>query len=163
MLWIERITVAFFALDYLLRLFTVFLPVGNRSLPHDSNRTYFPFVPNQRLLRFLTRYHGGYLRKAAQLISSVVIIMILMVGSSLCMYSLEHEAQPDVFQNAFSGVWWAASTLLTVGYGDIYPVTALGKIFGIFITFLGVGMVGHSYRYYFRRLCGPVFPLKAQR
>jgi voltage-gated potassium channel len=57
------------------------------------------------------------------------------------MYSLEHEAQPDVFKNAFSGIWWSASTLLTVGYGDIYPVTTMGRVFGIFITFLGVGMV----------------------
>ena len=64
-----------------------------------------------------------------------------MTASSLCMYSLEHDAQPQVFSNAFSGIWWAVSTLLTVGYGDIYPITTLGKIFGILITFLGVGMV----------------------
>nr|WP_294662733.1 potassium channel family protein [uncultured Blautia sp.] len=56
-------------------------------------------------------------------------------------YSLGNRAQPEVFTNAFSGIWWAASTLLTVGYGDIYPVTTIGKIFGIFIAFLGVGMV----------------------
>jgi len=79
--------------------------------------------------------------KRQQLISSVFIILILMLASSLCMYSLENEAQPDVFQNAFSGIWWAASTLLTVGYGDIYPITFWGKLLGIFITFLGVGMV----------------------
>lgn len=79
--------------------------------------------------------------KRQQLISSVFIILVLMLASSLCMYSLEYEAQPDVFQNAFSGIWWAASTLLTVGYGDIYPITTWGKLLGIFITFLGVGMV----------------------
>ena len=79
--------------------------------------------------------------KRQQLFSSVFTILILMLASSLCMYSLEHEAQPEVFTNAFSGIWWAASTLLTVGYGDIYPITTLGKLFGIFITFLGVGMV----------------------
>lgn len=79
--------------------------------------------------------------KKQQLISSVFIILVLMLASSLCMYSLEHEAQPDVFKNAFSGIWWAASTLLTVGYGDIYPITFAGKLFGIVITFLGVGMV----------------------
>lgn len=76
-----------------------------------------------------------------QLMSSVFIILILMLASSLCMYSLENEAQPEVFCNAFSGIWWATSTLLTVGYGDIYPITTMGKIFGIFISFLGVGMV----------------------
>jgi voltage-gated potassium channel len=79
--------------------------------------------------------------KRQQLMASVFIILILMMASSLCMYSLEHNAQPDVFQNAFSGIWWATSTLLTVGYGDIYPVTIPGKIMGIIISFLGVGMV----------------------
>lgn len=79
--------------------------------------------------------------KKQQLISSVFIIVVLMLASSLCMYSLEHEAQPEVFQNAFSGIWWAASTLLTVGYGDIYPITIAGKLLGIVITFLGAGMI----------------------
>ena len=79
--------------------------------------------------------------KKQQLLSSVFIIIILMMGSSLCMYSVEHAAQPRVFENAFSGIWWATSTLLTVGYGDIYPVTTTGKLLGIIISFLGVGMV----------------------
>ncbi len=79
--------------------------------------------------------------KKQQLMASVFIILILMMASSLCMYSVEHDAQPDVFQNAFSGIWWSVSTLLTVGYGDIYPITITGKILGIIISFLGVGMV----------------------
>ena len=79
--------------------------------------------------------------KRTQLISSVFIIAVLMLASSLCMYSLEHDAQPEVFKNAFSGIWWSASTLLTVGYGDIYPITTIGKLLSIIITFLGVGMV----------------------
>ena len=79
--------------------------------------------------------------KRQQLLSSVFLILTLMLASSLCMYSLEHEAQPEVFRTAFSGIWWSVSTLLTVGYGDIYPITTAGKIFGIVITFLGVGMV----------------------
>ena len=79
--------------------------------------------------------------KKNQLVSSLFMIVMLMVASSLCMYSIEHNAQPEAFQNAFSGIWWSVSTLLTVGYGDIYPVTTLGKFMAIVIAFLGVGMV----------------------
>ncbi|HIT64922.1 MAG TPA: ion transporter [Candidatus Ventrimonas merdavium] len=79
--------------------------------------------------------------KRDQIFSSVCILLILIIAASLFMYSLEHNVQPDKFQNAFSGVWWAVSTLLTVGYGDIYPVTNAGQIVGIIIAFLGVGTV----------------------
>lgn len=79
--------------------------------------------------------------KKEQIFSSVTMIMILMVISSIIMYALEHEAQPGAFDNAFSGIWWSVSALLTVGYGDIYPITVGGKIAAILISFLGVGMV----------------------
>ena len=79
--------------------------------------------------------------KKQQLISSVFIILVLILASSLCMYSVESDVEGSGFTNAFSGVWWAVSTLLTVGYGDIVPLTTLGKLLGAIITFLGVGMV----------------------
>lgn len=79
--------------------------------------------------------------KRNQIISSVFIVLILMLARSLCMYSVEHEAQLAVFRNAFSGIWWSMSTLLTVGYGDIYPITTLGRIMAICIAYLGVGAV----------------------
>ena len=79
--------------------------------------------------------------KRNQLASSIFIILILMTASSLCMYSAEHEAQPEAFANAFSELWWSVSTMLTVGYGDIYPITTAGQIMAIVIAFLGVGVV----------------------
>ena len=174
---IEGITVAFFGVDYVLRIITARFLYPNLKESHAIRKYIFSFsgivdvlsfvpyflpfffpmgtvafrmiriVRIFRLFRINSYYDSlGVIKevldnKKQQLISSVFIILVLMLGSSLCMYSLEHEAQPDVFKNAFSGIWWAASTLLTVGYGDIYPVTMLGKIFGIVITFLGVGMV----------------------
>ncbi|MBQ7174957.1 MAG: ion transporter [Lachnospiraceae bacterium] len=79
--------------------------------------------------------------KRNQLASSIFIIILLMLASSLCMYSAEHDTQPEAFANAFSGLWWSVSTMLTVGYGDIYPVTIAGQIMAIIIAFLGVGVV----------------------
>lgn len=79
--------------------------------------------------------------KKRQIASSVLIIFIFMLASSLGMYSAEHDTQPEAFANAFSGIWWSVSALLTVGYGDIYPMTVWGKILGIFVAFLGVGLV----------------------
>ncbi|MBQ7612110.1 MAG: ion transporter [Spirochaetaceae bacterium] len=100
-----------------------------------------------RLFRINTYYDSvsvitGVLKeKKTQLMSSVFILFVLVMAGSLCLYSIEHQAQPDVFDNAFSGVWWAVSTLLTVGYGDIYPITTLGKFFSILLTFTGVLLV----------------------
>ncbi|HAE44427.1 MAG TPA: Ion transporter [Lachnospiraceae bacterium] len=79
--------------------------------------------------------------KKNQILSSVFIILVLIMGASLCMYSVEHDAQPEAFRNAFSGIWWSVATIFTVGYGDIYPVTLLGRIMAVVITFLGVGAV----------------------
>lgn len=100
-----------------------------------------------RLFRINARYDAfnvitEVLRdKRNALVSSIFLVLVLMLASSLCMYGLEHEAQPENFSNAFSGIWWSVSTLLTVGYGDIYPVTMGGRAMAIVIAFLGVGMV----------------------
>ncbi len=174
---IEAVTIAFFAVDYVLRLISsrclypnvpesrairkymlsfagvidllsflpyylpVFFPAGAAAF------RMFRVIRIMRLFRINAYYDSlnviteVIVSKKQQLLSSVFIILVLMVASSLCMYSLEHEAQPEVFENAFSGIWWSVSTLLTVGYGDIYAITPLGRVFSIFITFLGVGMV----------------------
>ena len=177
LLSVEAVTVAFFALDYLLRLWTAQFLRPQRSELAALRGYIFSFNGIVDLLSFLPYYLPVFFpagavafrmfrvvrifrlfrinayydslniitevisSKRQQLFSSVFIISVLMLASSLCMYSLEHEAQPDVFTNAFSGIWWAVSTLLTIGYGDIYPITDTGKVFSIVITFLGVGMV----------------------
>ena len=80
-------------------------------------------------------------KQSSQLISSMFIVALLMIISSVIMYNVENPAQPEVFTNAFSGLWWAVATFTTVGYGDIYPVTAIGKILSAIIALLGIGLV----------------------
>ena len=76
--------------------------------------------------------------KKRELVGSLFFVVLLMLVSSLLMYSVEHDAQPEVFKNAFSGLWWAVATLTTDGYGDIYPVTVLGRVLGAVIAFSGI-------------------------
>lgn len=146
LLLVEAITVAFFALDYTLRLLTA-KAMHPKLSEWKALRKYIfsfsgivdmlSFVPYYlpiffpagavafrmfRVMRFfrLFRINAYYdslnviteviSSKRQQLLSSVFIILILMLGASLCMYSLEHDAQPDVFTNAFSGIWWAVFT-----------------------------------------------------
>ncbi len=78
--------------------------------------------------------------KEEQLIMSIVLMFILLVISSCLIYFLEHEIQPDVFDSIPSALWWGVVTLSTVGYGDIYPITPLGKIVASITSILGVGI-----------------------
>jgi voltage-gated potassium channel len=74
---------------------------------------------------------------AVTLFASVVVV----VFAGILMYYAEHETQPEVFTNMSQSIWWAVATLTTIGYGDIYPVTALGKIIASSLAFVGVGLV----------------------
>lgn len=69
------------------------------------------------------------------------VVTLLMIIASVLMYSIENAAQPEVFDNAFSALWWAIATITTVGYGDIYPVTVAGKILSTIIALLGIALV----------------------
>jgi voltage-gated potassium channel len=66
------------------------------------------------------------------------VIMVLVVVFSCMVYMVEHTAQPDAFGNIPKAMWWALTTLTTVGYGDISPVTLIGKMFGSMTMLTGV-------------------------
>lgn len=177
LLSVEAVTVAFFALDYCLRIWTAQARDAEDTRPRATLRYalsptglidllsflpyYLPiFFPAGaavfrmfRVIRIFRMFRiNAYYdalnvivevisSKRQQLVSSVCMLLVLLLAASLCMYSVENRAQPEVFENAFSGIWWAVSTLLTVGYGDIYPITTMGRVISIVLTFLGVGMV----------------------
>lgn len=144
---LSRITFifSFFGIIDLLSFAPFFLPL---FLPSGMVAfRIFRVVRIFRLFRINTQYDAFNViadvikEKMSQLISSMVIIVMLMLASSMMMYSLEHDAQPEIFANGFSGIWWSMSTLLTVGYGDVYPITMMGRLMAIVIAFLGVGLV----------------------
>lgn len=78
--------------------------------------------------------------KKEELFIIVFVIFILLTISSSLLYYVEYEAQPEVFSSIPAAMWWGVVTLTTVGYGDMCPITPLGKFFGAIISLLGIGM-----------------------
>lgn len=76
-----------------------------------------------------------------QLVMSVAICFFVMLFSAIVMYTVENPVQPEQFPNVIASLWWALCTLTTVGYGDVYPITAVGKIFASVISLVGIGII----------------------
>ncbi len=74
------------------------------------------------------------------LASALFVLFVLAVLAAGGIYAVEHDIQPDTFGSIPSSMWWAIVTLTTVGYGDVIPVSGLGRVFAAVITMLGVGM-----------------------
>lgn len=96
-----------------------------------------------KLSRYLSSLHlfVDVLRnRKEELIMTTTVLLILLIVSSSMMYYAEYDAQPEAFTSIPATMWWAVATLTTVGYGDIYPITALGRIFGSGVAVIGIGL-----------------------
>ena len=122
---------------------------------------YLPFVVNVdlrvlrilrlfRLLRVLklTRYNNSLRliirvlhKEREKLYITIFFMMIMILLASSIMYFAENNTQPEKFPNIPATLWWAVATLTTVGYGDVYPVTVLGKLLGSIISITGIGLI----------------------
>ncbi len=105
-----------------------------------------PFFRLLRLLK-LTRYSEStqiffrVLRdKRDELLTTLFVVMTLLVIASSLMFFIEREAQPQEFSSIPAAMWWGIITLTTVGYGDVYPITPLGKVLSSLLAFLGIGV-----------------------
>ncbi|WP_266367301.1 ion transporter [Tellurirhabdus rosea] len=99
-----------------------------------------------RLFR-VTRYSHAFkvIRNAVEdkkeeLILSLVFVLFMLIIVSSLMYYVEHSAQPDKFSSIPATMWWGISAMTTVGYGDMHPITPLGKVLGGLAAILGIGL-----------------------
>ncbi len=74
------------------------------------------------------------------LLGALLLMMILLLFAATMIYFLERDAQPQNFGSIPTSAWWALETLTTVGYGDVTPITALGKVFGGIVMLFGLCM-----------------------
>lgn len=162
---IEVITVLIFSVEYLLRIYIapkkwafIFSFYGmidliavlpfyiSTGFDLRSVRIFRVF----RLLRIfkLLKYNQavGRFQQALSVAREELILFgfittILLYLSAVGIYYFEHSAQPEQFKSIFHSLWWAVTTLTTVGYGDMYPITIGGKVFTFFVLMTGLGIV----------------------
>lgn len=106
-----------------------------------------------RLFRLLRIFKLGRYSKSFKIITSVLkeskselgvtvfVAFVMLVLSSTLMYYIENEVQPENFASIGHAFWWAVATLTTVGYGDVYPMTGMGKFLSGFIALIGIGFI----------------------
>ena len=140
------------ALIDLLAILPFYLEIGliAYGIKNVADTRFLRVLRLMRLLRLfkLNRYNnsmkliGNVMREEKEkLFITLFMVVILLVLSAALIFTFEHEAQPEAFPNIYSSMWWAIATLTTVGYGDVFPVTGVGKMLAGFIALLGIGLV----------------------
>jgi voltage-gated potassium channel len=161
----EMFTVAVFTIEYILRLYfcrprlsyafsfygivdlAAILPfylatgLDLRSLRAFRLLRLFRLLKLVRYSAAAQRYHRAFMIAREELIFFGIISNILLYLSAVGIYYFENPGQPEVFKSVFHSMWWAVCTLSAVGYGDIIPITAGGRIFTFFVLIIGLGVV----------------------
>lgn len=100
--------------------------------------TIFKLIRHSRSFRLIGEVLGSV---KDELITAYTACGIMVGFTAILMYYIERDAQPDVFRNVGDGIWWSVVAFTTTGYGDIYPITPLGKLLGIIISMIGIAMI----------------------
>ena len=113
----------------------------------SSNLLFLRILRIIRILRLFKTFHYFksldkilmiFEKRKDDLIASLMILISLLTITSVGIYFAENEAQPEKFSSILSSMWWSVATLTTVGYGDIYPITTIGKFLGSLSAIFGV-------------------------
>lgn len=89
----------------------------------------------------MRRFHRAFIIAKEELVLFGAVALIILFLASVGIYYFENPEQPENFSSVFDSMWWAMATLTTVGYGDVYPITAGGRIFTFFVLAVGLGVV----------------------
>ncbi|HEX8256767.1 MAG TPA: ion transporter [Allosphingosinicella sp.] len=94
-----------------------------------------------RMSAALSNLASAVLSRRFELAATVGLALMLVVFGATALYWIEGEIQPDKFGSIPRALWWAVVTLTTIGYGDVFPVTPLGKLVAAFVAIAGIGLI----------------------
>ena len=94
-----------------------------------------------RYTQALERYRQALKLIAAEATLFAGVASVFVIGFAFLIYEVEHAAQPELYRNIFDAIWWAVISLTTVGYGDVYPITAVGRMLTLAMVLTGMGIV----------------------
>lgn len=118
----------------------MFIPLDLRFIRAFRLFRIFRIFKMSRYSRSMRTLKEVLKEKKEELLLVVFVAVVLLIIFSSLMYFIEKDVQPEAFSSIPAAMWWGIMTLTTVGYGDIYPITILGKILGVLIAFLGIGL-----------------------
>lgn len=118
----------------------MFIPLDLRFIRAFRLFRVFRIFKMSRYSRSMRTLKEVLKEKKEELLLVVFVAVVLLIIFSSLMYFIEKDVQPEAFSSIPAAMWWGIMTLTTVGYGDIYPITTLGKIIGALIAFLGIGL-----------------------
>jgi voltage-gated potassium channel len=124
-----------------LPFYLTFLPIDLRFLRIFRLMALFRLFKIARYLHALDLFKRVLVERKEQLVLSFLFILFILVIISFVMFYVEHAAQPDKFSSIPATMWWGIATLTTVGYGDMVPITDLGKFLGGIFAIAGVGLL----------------------
>lgn len=101
----------------------------------------FRITKASRYMEGLASIRNVFKKHGEQILSAFMVLCLLIICSAVIMYEAEHDAQPDVFKNVWSSLYWAVTTVTTTGYGDVTPITSLGRAMGVCIMILSIGAI----------------------
>lgn len=138
-----KYALSFFGLIDLLAILPFYLSLGLdlRSLRAVRLLRVVRALKLLRYSRAIRRLRAAFQLVREELVLFLAATLLLLYFSAVGIYYCEHEAQPEAFRSILHSLWWAVTTLTTVGYGDLYPVTVGGKLFTFLVLLIGLGTV----------------------
>jgi len=124
-----------------LPFYLTLLPIDLRFLRIFRLMALFRMFKIARYLHALNIFKRVIVERKEQLLLSFLFILFVLVIISFIMFYVEHNAQPDKFSSIPATMWWGIATLTTVGYGDMVPITDVGKFLGGIFAIAGVGLL----------------------